>query len=77
MAFGRPKGGARLDPLFTIPFALAAIFNLIPALIVDPPPTTQELVFVAGRTRSSCCVSSQRATSRPDSALSTWRASLS
>lgn len=48
MAFGRPKGGARLDPLFTIPFALAAIFNLAPALIVDPPPTTQELVFVAG-----------------------------
>ncbi len=48
MAFGRPKGAAALDPLFTIPFALAALFNLTPALIVDPPPTTQELVFVAG-----------------------------
>jgi hypothetical protein len=48
MAFGRPKGGATLDALFTIPFALAAIFNLTPALVVDPPPTTQELVFVGG-----------------------------
>lgn len=48
MAFGRPKGSATLDPLFTILFALAALFNLTPALVVDPPPTTQELVFVAG-----------------------------
>ena len=48
MAFGRPKGGATLDALFTIPFGLAVMFNLTPALIVDPPPTTQELVFVVG-----------------------------
>lgn len=46
MAFGRPKGAATLDPLFTIPFALAAIFNVMPALIVQP--IIQELVFVGG-----------------------------
>ena len=48
MAFGRPKGAAAIDPLFTLPFAVAAIFNLTPALFVDPPPTVQELVFVCG-----------------------------
>jgi len=45
-AFGRPRGAPRLDALFTVPFLLAAAFNLVPALIVQP--TIQELVFVAG-----------------------------
>jgi hypothetical protein len=46
MAFGRPKGGASIDALFTVPFLLAAIFNLGPALYLSP--TTEELVFVGG-----------------------------
>jgi hypothetical protein len=46
MAFGRPKGAASVDALFTIPFVLAAILNLGPALYVGP--TVEELIFVAG-----------------------------
>jgi hypothetical protein len=45
-AFGRPAKSATSDALFAIPFVLAALFNLTPALIVEP--TIQELVFVGG-----------------------------
>jgi hypothetical protein len=46
MAFGRPPGAARIDALFSIPFGLAAVFNVSPALIVDP--TRPELIFIGG-----------------------------
>ena len=46
MAFGRPSGAATPDALFTVPFFLAALFNVVPALIVQP--TRVELVFVGG-----------------------------
>ena len=46
MAFGRPKGAATTDALFSIPFFLAAVFNVAPALIVEP--TTPELIFIGG-----------------------------
>jgi hypothetical protein len=46
MAFGRPAGAATTDALFPVPFLLAAIFNLAPALIVQP--TIQELIFIGG-----------------------------
>jgi hypothetical protein len=46
MAFGRPKGAASVDALFSIPFALAAVCNGAPALIVRP--TIEEIVFVGG-----------------------------
>jgi hypothetical protein len=46
MAFGRPKSAARLDALFSIPFALAALVNMLPAMIVGP--TRPELIFVGG-----------------------------
>jgi hypothetical protein len=46
MAFGRPKGAATVDALFAVPFALAAVFNMGPALIVQP--TIEEIVFVSG-----------------------------
>ena len=46
MAFGRPAGAVGLDALFTVPFAIAAVINMMPALIQGP--TTQELVFVGG-----------------------------
>ena len=46
VAFGRPKGAASLDALFTVPFVLAAIFNLAPAVYLSP--TNEELIFVAG-----------------------------
>jgi hypothetical protein len=46
MAFGRPKGGASVDALFSIPFALAIACNAAPALIFGP--TIEELVFVGG-----------------------------
>ena len=44
MAFGRPKGAAGADPLFSIPFLLAIVCNAAPALIVRP--TIEEMVFV-------------------------------
>ena len=46
MAFGTPAGAARIDALFTVPFAIAAALNLIPALLVEP--TREELIFIAG-----------------------------
>ena len=46
MAFGRPGGAATADALFSVPFFLAALFNVAPALIVQP--TLQELIFVGG-----------------------------
>lgn len=46
MAFGRPAKAARIDPLFAILFAIAALFNLIPLLIAQPTPP--ELIFVGG-----------------------------
>jgi len=45
-AFGRPKGAAKVDALFSIPFVVAAVFNLAPAFIVEP--TQQELIFIGG-----------------------------
>lgn len=46
MAFGRPKGAAAVDALFTIPFILAVVFNIGPALLLRP--TIEEIVFVTG-----------------------------
>src|SRR4051812_37631237 len=46
MAFGRPPGAASADALFTAIFFLAAVFNVMPALIVEPQRV--ELIFVGG-----------------------------
>ena len=46
MAFGRPKGAASTDALFSVIFFLAALFNVVPALILEPQRV--ELVFVGG-----------------------------
>ena len=46
MAFGRPPNGARADALFTTVFALAALFNFAPTMVVQP--TMPEIVFVGG-----------------------------
>lgn len=46
MAFGRPRGVASVDALFTVMFFLAALFNVMPALILAPERV--ELVFVGG-----------------------------
>jgi hypothetical protein len=46
MAFGRPSGAASADALFTAIFVLAAVFNLMPALILEPQRA--ELIFVGG-----------------------------
>ena len=46
MGFGKPAGAARLDALFTVPFLLATLFNIAPALLLNPIRT--ELVFVGG-----------------------------
>jgi len=46
MAFGRPRGAAVTDALFIVPFLLAALFNIAPALLLNPIPT--ELIFVGG-----------------------------
>jgi len=46
MAFGRPAGAVITDALFTVPFLVAALFNLAPALILDPARV--ELIFVGG-----------------------------
>jgi hypothetical protein len=45
-AFGRPKGAPATDPIFSMLFLLAALFNVAPALVVEP--TRQELIFVGG-----------------------------
>jgi hypothetical protein len=46
MAFGRPAGAASVDPLFAALFALAALVNLMPALVLQP--IRAELIFVGG-----------------------------
>jgi hypothetical protein len=46
MAFGRPKGAASTDALFSATFLLAALFNIAPALLLSPAPV--ELIFVGG-----------------------------
>ena len=46
MAFGRPRGAATIDALFVVPFLVAALFNVIPALLRFPTPA--ELIFVGG-----------------------------
>jgi hypothetical protein len=46
MAFGRPAGAATVDALFTVPFLLASLCNVAPALIVDPARV--ELIFIGG-----------------------------
>jgi hypothetical protein len=46
MAFGRPPGAATSDPIFAIPFLLAALFNAAPVFIVQP--TGPELACVGG-----------------------------
>ena len=46
MAFGRPRGAVGADALFFAPFLLAALFNVIPALVVEP--TRAEVIFILG-----------------------------
>ena len=46
MAFGRPKGAAAADALFSIPFVLAIVWNAAPALVQQP--TIEEIVFIGG-----------------------------
>jgi hypothetical protein len=46
MAFGRPAGAASIDPLFSVPCFLAALFNIAPALLLQP--LRAELIFVGG-----------------------------
>jgi hypothetical protein len=46
MAFGRPPGAATTDALFTVPFLLATVFNVAPALLLNP--IRAELIFVGG-----------------------------
>ena len=45
-AFGRPPHAATADPLFAVVFTLAALLNLLPALLASP--TIEELVFLGG-----------------------------
>lgn len=46
MAFGRPAGAITTDALFSVPFFLAAMFNVGPALLTEP--TRAELIVVGG-----------------------------
>ena len=46
MAFGRPAGAVTSDALFVVPFLVAALCNVAPALIVDPARV--ELIFIGG-----------------------------
>ena len=46
MAFGRPKGAATADSLFVIPFLLAGLLNIAPALLLHP--IVEELIVVGG-----------------------------
>src|SRR5262245_19167345 len=46
MTFGRPRGAAVLDALFTPVFTLALLFNFVPVLIAQP--VLEEWVFVGG-----------------------------
>ena len=43
MAVGPALPGGGVDPLFTFVFASATFVNILPALIVQPPPTATEL----------------------------------
>ena len=45
-AFGRPQHAVRSDALFVVVFALAGVWNLMPALVAQP--TSEELVFIGG-----------------------------
>ena len=36
MAFGRPRAGSRVDPLFAVFFILATILNFIPVVLAEP-----------------------------------------
>ena len=46
IGFGRPRGAVGPGALFFTPFLLAALVNLIPALVVEP--TRAELIFIVG-----------------------------
>jgi hypothetical protein len=46
MAFGRPANAARVDPLFAIVFAIAALVNLAPAALLRP--IAPEWIVVGG-----------------------------
>jgi hypothetical protein len=46
MGFGRPAGAVATDALFSVPFLIAALFNLGPAAVVNPVPV--EWIFVGG-----------------------------
>ena len=61
-------GAATIDALFTVPFLLAALFNLVPAALAAPD--RQELVFVGGAHALFGCASSSRASGRHDSGRS-------
>jgi hypothetical protein len=45
-SLGPLKGGPTIDPLFAVPFLLAAVINLIPLLLTTP--IVQELILVGG-----------------------------
>ena len=47
MAFGRPAGAITTDALFLIPFCLAALCNIGPALMTEPVRAA-ELIVVVG-----------------------------
>ena len=47
MAFGRPAGAIATDALFSIPFFLAAVCNIGPALVSEPARAA-ELIVVGG-----------------------------
>ncbi len=52
MAFGRPLKGTGTDPLFVAHFVIAAVLNIVPALLAEPVPLelgvvgTVHLLFV-------------------------------
>jgi hypothetical protein len=46
MVFGRPRGAPATDPLFSLLFSVAALFNAAPAMLLAPQ--TNELIFVGG-----------------------------
>jgi len=46
LAFGRPRRAPKIDPLFVVVFAIAALWNLMPAIVAQPTP--EELVFIGG-----------------------------
>ncbi len=46
MTFGRPLKGTGTDPLFVAHFLIAALLNMVPALLVEPPPVQLEITVV-------------------------------